>query len=472
MNVEIELSTESVIKAVSGILINGDMGISFIGISTDTRIIKPGYLFFALKGEKFDGHDFYMDAIRKGAKGLVISRFPKDFRVEEIPKTISVILVKDTLKALGDLASYWRKKLNSTFVAITGSCGKTTTKELTYNIISKFFKTAKNQANYNNLIGVPLSLLSMKEDTEIGILELGTNQKGEIERLSQIVKPHISVITSIYPAHLEGLGSIEGVLEEKISLFKNTWEDGTLIYNFDQEILRKRLEDFPQNKISFGFNRDADIFLRNLVFLKNNIKGEIVFRDSSYFLEIENIGKHNLLNLLASLCVAISLGLDLREIIPLIGNEIPLYKRFEVLEKGNFLIMDDTYNANPGSTKAALEYLKEISKDYKKKIIILGDMKELGENSERLHREIGGLVAEIADFAFFIGDMSKSYEEGFKEKTQNKNCNIFNNVKEFLEEKFPFEEIKKEKEKTIILVKGSRALKMERIVERLLKELN
>jgi len=188
MNVEIKLTTEDIIKATSGILINGDMGIIFRGISTDTRIIKPGYLFIALKGEKFDGHDFYKTAIEKGAKGLVFSHFPKGFKVEEIPKTISVILVKDTLKALGDIASFWREKLNSTFVAITGSCGKTTTKELTYNILSRFLKAFKNEANYNNLIGVPLSLLSIKENRDVAILELGTNQKGEIEREGERIR--------------------------------------------------------------------------------------------------------------------------------------------------------------------------------------------------------------------------------------------------------------------------------------------
>jgi len=471
MNVEINLSTEDIIKATSGTLINGDMGIGFKGISTDTRVIKPGYLFFALKGEKFDGHEFYKDAIEKGAKGLVISRFPKGFKIEEIPKTISIILVKDTLKALGDLAIFWRGKLNSIFVAITGSCGKTTTKELSYNIISKFFKTSKNQANYNNLIGVPLTLLSIKEDTEVVILELGTNQKGEIERLSQIVKPHISVITSIYPAHLEGLSSVEGVLEEKISLFKNTNKEGTLIYNFDQEILRKRVETFSQNKLSFGFDENADLSIKNLVFSENKIQGEITFKNSSYFLEIENIGKHNLLNLLASLCVAISLKLDLKEIVPLIGKEIPLYKRFKIFEKENFLIIDDTYNANPGSVKAALEFLKEISKDYEKKIVIFGDMKELGKDSEKFHKEIGSLVAEVADFVIFAGEMAKSYEEGFKREIQNKNCDTFNSVEEFLE-KFPFRKFKEEKKKTIILVKGSRALRMERVVEKLHEELS
>jgi len=470
MNVEIKLTTEDIIKATSGILINGDMGIIFRGISTDTRIIKPGYLFIALKGEKFDGHDFYKTAIEKGAKGLVFSHFPKGFKVEEIPKTVSVILVKDTLKALGDIASFWREKLNSTFVAITGSCGKTTTKELTYNILSRFLKAFKNEANYNNLIGVPLSLLSIKEDREVAILELGTNQKGEIERLSQIVKPHISVITSIFPSHLEGLGSIEGVLEEKISLFKNTDSNGTIIFNFDQEILRERVKDFPQNKVSFGFDNRADLSFKNLFFSEGKIKGEFLFKSEFYPFEIENIGKHNLSNLLASLCVAISLGFELKEIVPLLGKEIPLFKRFKVFEKESFLIIDDTYNANPGSIIAALEYLKDFSKNYGKKIVILGDMKELGKDSEKLHIEVGSFVAEVADIAIFAGDMAKSYEEGFKKKAKEKECNTFNSVEEFLESPFLKDLLNKEK-KAVILVKGSRALKMERVVERLIEEL-
>jgi UDP-N-acetylmuramoyl-tripeptide--D-alanyl-D-alanine ligase len=471
MNIERKLSTEEIIKATSGILINGDMGISFKGVSTDTRTIKPGYLFWALKGERFDGHNFYKDAIEKGAKGIVISHFPEGFRVEEIPKTISVILVKDTLKALGDLASLWREKLNSIFVAITGSCGKTTTKELTYNILSKFLKTAKNHANYNNLIGVPLSLLSVNKETEVAILELGTNQKGEIERLSQIVKPHISVITSIYPSHLEGLGSIEGVLEEKISLFKNTHPDGTLIYNFDQELLRTKTQTFPHNKLSFGFSESADISLKNLTFSENRIKAEVFLKGNYYPLEVENIGKHNLLNLLAALCVAVALGFDLEKIISLLGNEIPLFKRFKLFEKENFLIIDDTYNANPGSTKAALEFLQEISKNFDKKVVILGDMKELGEESESLHKEVGRAVAEVADLAIFTGEMAKSYKEGFEIDAEDKSCNVFSSVEEFLESSFLKELLLDKDEKIAILVKGSRALKMERIVERILKEL-
>lgn len=470
MNVEIRISTEDIVKATSGMLISGDMGIGFRGISTDTRIIKPGYIFWALKGERFDGHDFYKNALEKGAKGIVISHFPKGFKIEEIPKTVSVILVKDTLKALGDLANFWRKKFNFILVGITGSCGKTTTKEMTYNILSKFFKTAKNQANYNNLIGLPLSLLSIKEDTEVGVLELGTNQKGEIERLSQIVEPQISVITSIYPSHLKGLDSVEGVLEEKITLFKNTSKEGTIIYNFDQELLRDKVKDFPHHSLSFGFNKFADLSFQNLEIGEDKIKGEIRFQDRSYPLEIENIGKHNLLNLLASLCVAISLKIELEKIIPLIGKEIPLFKRFKVFEKRNILIIDDTYNANPGSVRAALEFLKDLSKSWERKIVILGDMKELGKDSDKFHEEIGKFVSEVADFAIFVGERAKSYEKGFLSQIKNKDYKTFSSVEDLLEN-FPLKHLfESDQIKTVILVKGSRALKTERIVEKLIEE--
>ncbi len=468
MNVENRFSTEDVIKATSGILINGDMGITFRGISTDTRIIKPGYLFWALKGERYDGHDFWKEAIDRGAKGLVISYFPLRFKIEELPKTISVILVKDTLQALGDLAHYWRKIINRPVVAITGSCGKTTTKELTCEMLSKFWRCFKNQENYNNLVGVPLSLLSMPEDADIGVFELGTNASGEIERLSKVVFPQVSVITCIYPAHLEGLKSLEGILKEKLSLFENTDERGTLIYNYDQEILREEVKGFKQKKLSFGFEKGADLRIKNVEFRGMEITGELVFKEQIYSLKIPNIGKHNLLNLLAGLAVVLSFELDLKKIVSELGKGIRLFQRTKFYQKEDFLIVDDTYNANPGSMKSAFEYLKEVYNG--KRVFILGEMKELGAESERYHQEVGALAGRFADFCYFIGNMAEAYAQGFSKSS--KSFETFKNTEEFLEKL----DIKKIKELCpeggAILVKGSRALKMERIVEKLLKELN
>ncbi|HAA83398.1 MAG: UDP-N-acetylmuramoyl-tripeptide--D-alanyl-D-alanine ligase [Thermodesulfobacterium commune] len=466
MNVENVFFTEDIIRATSGMLLNGDMGSSFRGISTDTRIIKPGYLFWALKGKNFDGHDFWKEAIEKGAKGLVISRFSSGFRLEDLPKTISVILVKDTLSALGDFAKFWRKKLNCVVVAITGSCGKTTTKELTFEILSRFFQTFKNLANYNNLIGVPLSILSMKEGTEVGVLELGTNAPGEIARLSEIVFPQVSVITCVYPAHLEGLGSLEGILEEKLSIFKNTDLNGKLVYFYDQEPLREKVKVFKQEKISFGFEEGADLRAKNLELDKDKLKVEIAFKTHKKSLILPQIGKHNVLNLLAAIAVGLSLNLDLDSIAEKIEKEVPLYQRAKCYKKGRFLIIDDTYNANPGSMKASLEWLRSFS-DYPQKIVILGDMLELGPESKRYHEEVGDLAKQVADQVYFIGENAKFYAATFSPKP----CEVFTTTEEFLEA-LKFLRIKDLFfGNTAILVKGSRGLRLERVVERLLEEL-
>lgn len=468
MNIENTFFLEDIVRVTKGVLLNGDMGAKFKGISTDSRIIPPGYLFWALKGLKYDGHDFWKEAVQRGAKGLVISRIPKDLRIEELPKTIALVLVKDTLYALQEFAHFWRKELNCIVVGITGSCGKTTTKELVYEILSKYFKTAKNEANYNNLIGTPLSLLSMKKGIEVAVLEIGTSFPGEIEKLAKIISPQVSVITSIYPAHLEGLSSIEGILEEKIKIFEHTDPQGTIVYFYDQEMLRKRANAFPHKKISFGFEEGATIRGRILQQNLESLKGEIYFKENKLLFELPNIGKHNVLNLLSALAVALSLGLEIDEIIKKINNrEISIYSRAKKFEKSNVLILDDTYNANPGSMRAAFEYLKSL-KEYPTKILILGDMKELGTHSERYHVEIGDLAKEVADIGYFIGDFAESYGKGFSPNFYK----TFKSVEEFLE-KFSEEELLEilKKKRAVVLVKGSRALKMERIVDKLLKEL-
>ncbi len=462
MNVEVNLTTEEVVRATEGILINGDMGISFRGVSTDTRIIQPGFLFWALKGKNFDGHSFWRIAIDKGAKGLILSHFPEGFKIEQIPKTVSVILVKDTLKALGDLGNFWRKKLNLKVVGVTGSCGKTTTKELIFAILSSYFKTSKNLANYNNLIGVPLSILSFKNDTEVAVLEVGTNSPGEIEKLAKIIEPQVSVITCIYPAHLEGLGSIEGVLEEKIKLFENTSLNGTLVYNYDQSILRERVKVLPHRKISFGFDPSSDFFVSKFEVKDFKIKAWLKYQEKNYFVEIPNLGKHYILNLLASLAVAIHFGLNLKEILEKLGKEILLFSRIKIYQNTKLWIVDDTYNANPGSMKTALEFLSTLPVKNMKKIAILGDMKELGIYAKEFHIKIGREASLVVEEAYFIGEMAEKYAEGFL--PSQKPFRIYPQVETFLKDL----EAGLKFEKAVILVKGSRALKMERIVEKLL----
>lgn len=464
MNVEVKLTTEDIVRATQGLLINGDMSIPFRGISTDTRIIQPGFLFWALKGKNFDGHTFWKTALDRGAKGLVLAYFPEGFKIEEIPKTISVILVKDTLKALGDLGNFWRKKLKFQVIGITGSCGKTTTKELTFSILSLYFKTSKNLGNYNNLIGVPLSILSFKEDTEVAVLEVGTNAPGEIERLAQIIEPQISVLTCVYPAHLEGLGSVEGVLEEKIKLFEYTSSSGTLIYNYDQPMVRERTKLFSQRKISFGFNPEADFSISKVEVEESKIKAQVRYQGNIYPLEIPNFGKHYLLNLLAGLAVASCFELDLKEILENLGKKISLYSRIKVYKATDFWVIDDTYNANPGSMKTALEFLLTLDVKEMKKVAILGDMKELGSYAKEFHREIGKKAGEVVEEAYFVGEMAEEYAKGFS--LSKKPFKVYSEVEALLKDL----ERELKFEKAVILIKGSRALKMERVVEKLLSE--
>lgn len=459
MLIENYLTTEEIVKAVSGILVNGDMGIPFRGICTDTRILEPGYIFWALEGKKFDGHDFWKVALERGAKGLLIHRIPEDMKLEELPKTVSVILVRNTLFALGELAKNYREKKGFRVIAITGSCGKTTTKEILSSLLSAFFRVAKNEANYNNLIGVPLSILGIRENPDWVILEVGTSQRGEIGRLAEIAGPVISVITCIYPAHLDGLGSLEGVLEEKISLFEKTSPEGTLVFYFDQELLRDRVRIFNQRKISFGEAEGAD--LRLIAYSERGEKTQLVldYHGTNYDLEVPLVGKHNILNLLASLSAGLATGLSLKDMIDALSRGIHLFMRMRFVEAGPWLIIDDTYNANPGSMREALKFLGSKTEGKARRVAILGDMKELGERSEEFHEEIGKVASEYSDTAIFIGEMAEYYARGYCHS--GKPFKVYGSVEEFLEkEKLPEENL-------IILVKGSRSMRMERIVQKL-----
>ncbi|MFN3505386.1 MAG: UDP-N-acetylmuramoyl-tripeptide--D-alanyl-D-alanine ligase [Caldimicrobium sp.] len=462
MLVNTPFSTEDIVKALRGILVNGDMGIAFKGICTDTRILEPGYLFWALKGKRFDGHTFWIEAIAKGAKGLILEYFPSEMKLEELPKTISIILVRDTLQALGELAKWYREQKKFKVIGITGSCGKTTTKELTATLLSQFFRVAKNEANYNNLIGVPLSILQIKEKPDWVVLELGTNAPNEIKKLAEIISPQISLITCVYPAHLEGLGSLEGVLEEKLSLFKATPEEGALIYFYDQPWLREKVSAFPHKKISYGKELGADLRLIMLKSLDEGFWAEIEYSGKRYHFRTNPMGEHNLLNLLGAIATCLSLGISLEEVLKVLPEDLSLFVRGKLYKKGEVHILDDSYNANPGSMEKALLWLGDFTQAVKPKVVILGDMKELGEETRKFHIRIGELAGEVADSAIFIGEMAPFYAEGFK--SANKPYEIYPNVETFLE-RFTLE-IKK----GIILIKGSRALRMERITQKLLEE--
>jgi len=456
------LSTEDVVRATKGILLNGDMGLTFSGVTTDSREVEPGFLFFALKGKRFDGHEFIKEAIASGVKGAVVERMPDYLRWDDLPRDVSIILVKDTLYALGELARYVRSLDSYKIIAITGSCGKTTTKEMTYQILSKFYKCGKNEANFNNLIGVPMTILAQDRDKDWVILEIATNSPGEIARLTEITNPDLGAITCVYAAHLEGLKSLEGILEEKTSLFAKMREDGTIVYFYDQENLRERAKNFPQTKISFGFEKGADLWIENFEEAKEGAKISLVWSEKKREIFAKLKGRHQVLNLSASIAIALGTGLEFEEVCEKLPEIEEFYSRLKVIKTENLVVLDDTYNANLGSVAVALEYLENFPKGDFKKVAILGDMKELGEFAKSAHQSIGELAGKVVDFAIFVGEHAQDYRAGFG----NGDCLTFETTEALIE---ALKQGKINLSRCVVLVKGSRAMGMERFVLALLE---
>ncbi|MBW2544573.1 MAG: UDP-N-acetylmuramoyl-tripeptide--D-alanyl-D-alanine ligase, partial [Deltaproteobacteria bacterium] len=250
------LKTEEIIAATGGTLVRGNPAGAFEGLSTDSRAVIKGNFFIPLTGERFEGHDFIPDAVKNGASGLLIQRRAEGIQ-ESVPGDVSVVLVDDTLRALGDIANLWRRKFTIPVVAVTGSSGKTTTKEMIAMVAGLSGNVLKSRGNYNNLVGLPLSLLEMNAEHEIAVVEMGTSRRGEIERLTTIAEPDIGVITNIGPAHLEGFGSVDAVMEEKGDLFFNMRDDGLAIINRDDEFSRILADRWTGRNISFGIDENA-----------------------------------------------------------------------------------------------------------------------------------------------------------------------------------------------------------------------
>ncbi len=445
-----EIRLEDILKAVSGSIPNSQLRgepLSTLnsqpikGVSIDSRTVSPGELFIALKGNNFDGHSFLEQAKQKGAIAAIV-QIPNPSAGSDGQSPIPSIVVKDTLIALGDLADWYRNLFSIPIIGITGSNGKTTTKELTAKCLSTKYRVLKNEKSFNSLTGVPLTLFNLSKNDEICVLEIGANHPGEIGRLAQIAKPSIGVITNIAPTHLENFKTIEGVLEEKLKLLEMA---EVSILNADDPLLSQR-----RNAFKFGIN-NGDLRAE----LLESTKG-IRFKVNGVLFELPLFGKYQVYNALAAISVGIHSNLELQELSETLKEAVPAPHREEIINFNGIKIIDSTYNANPVSMRLALEELKR----YKgRKVAILGDMLELGENASQFHLAIGKTLKEFGvQIIIGVGELAKGYVNG-------------NGV----DEKFYFESIDlllKEignviKPGDVILIKGSRAIGMERIVESL-----
>lgn len=456
------LSAVEILEATGGTALRGGTGWSCRGISTDTRTLRAGNLFIALPGENFDGHDCLAAASAKGAAGLLIraDRFEK---LADGTKGVPVIGVPDTLRGLGAIAHAWRMRFAIPIVAITGSSGKTTTKEMIAAIASRSRNILKTEGNLNNLIGLPQTLLRLNEGHDLAIVEMGTNTPGEIARLAAIAAPDIGLITNIGSAHLEGLGSIEAVREEKGALFGVMAGRGTALINADDPHIAVIAERWRGKRVTFGLTPDVEVTARGIGTAgAEGVRFTLVIDGIGIPVRMSVCGTHNIRNALAATAAAGALGFDRHAIAAGLAAFRPVPGRMEIrrLANGAFIIMD-AYNANPASMREALKTLQGL-KGAGSAIAILGDMLELGGKAEELHEGVGAILAETrVDRVFLKGTLSRSTAAGaLKEGFPQERVAFFDEPGEVIS--CLRAQLKKD---DWILIKGSRKMKMEAVAE-------
>jgi UDP-N-acetylmuramoyl-tripeptide--D-alanyl-D-alanine ligase len=465
MNTDAPIFTPAqVLDATGGELISGRVDRPFEGVSTDSRQIKPGNLFVALTGDNFDGHHFIGLALDGGATGVVVQN-TNTLDLKKIHEGACVVIrVTDTLTAMGDLAHAFRMRFAIPVIGLTGSSGKTTTKEMLACILEMEKKVLKTQGNLNNLIGLPQTIFRLTHQHDIAILEMGTNMRGEIKRLTKIASPDIGLITNVGPAHLAGLGSVEMVREEKGDLFCHLNPSGTAVVNLDDEAVRMAAERWSGKRVTFSMTASADVGVIDI--RKNGARGvsfNLMVREQIHKVEMKVAGIHNIYNAMAAAATAMAVGCRVESISKGLASFEPVRGRMEIIKLQNgAYVINDAYNANPASVREALLTLKDL-KGAHHAFVFLGDMLELGEAAEEFHRKIGILLATTGVTSVFLqGDFAEITAAGALEGGLAKS-----QVMLLKDDDEAMASLKKQLRKgDWILVKGSRRMKMDRIVAR------
>jgi UDP-N-acetylmuramoyl-tripeptide--D-alanyl-D-alanine ligase len=453
---QIKITIEDLFDLPGAIIYNPDKYQPVSAVTIDSRKIPLNALFVAIKGKKFDGHNFVKDVIKKGIKAVVINKSQLN-KIGDLK--VPLITVPDTTIALGTIAGAWRQKLNSKIIALTGSAGKTSTKDILVQLLSEKFSVNKTVANNNNHIGVPLTILSTNSKFDVLVVEMGTNHFGEIQYSADIVKPDYALITNIGDSHLEYFKNQDGVFKEKSALLKVTESrKGMIFINNDDTYLRKYGAKL-KNKVTFAFNNYA-IVKGKIIGLTGEGKTEILIKYArkTFKLSVPLYGEQNAKNVLAAVTIALKMGLTQKEIESGTKKLVPADKRLNVKKDAGYMLIDDTYNANPESMKASLELLGKISA-YKQRIAVLGDMFELGKEDIKLHRNLASVIKKNKiDSLFTIGRRMKHLNETLiKSGIEMKHFSSRKSLKDFLETK--------DITNSVILVKGSRGMKMEEFVQ-------
>lgn len=401
------MKVEDIVKATNGKLLVGKLQENCENFCTDTRKIQKGDVYVGLKGEKFNGNEYYKDALEKGAKVAVISgiKISEEDLKQYNDKTI--IEVKDSLEAFGDIAAYKRELYDIPVVQITGSVGKTSTRDIIANVVRTQYKTLQTEGNQNNAIGLPTTLLKLK-DHEAVVVESGMNHLGEIRYLGKIAKPTVAVITNIGTAHIGFLGSRENILKAKLEILENLKPGGYIVINNDNDMLNKwAKEDTKYKKYTFGIDEKSDVMAYNIKVNENYSTYNVKIDNKEYSVKVPVSGVHFVYNSLCAIAVGNLLNIAPENIIKGIETFSLTKNRMEVDKiKDNITVINDAYNASYDSMKAAIEYLQNLPGN--RKIAVLGDMFELGEFAEEIHRKVGiEVFTHKIDVLVTVGELAK-----------------------------------------------------------------
>ena len=440
------MKISELIKASGAKILSEPDGDLEVKISTDTRTIGSGDFYLPLKGANFDGEKFIQEALDKGAAGAFCTEAPDERKGNG--KTL--LLVDNTLETYLKLANYRRNKLNFTVVAVTGSSGKTTTKELVASVLAEKFKTFKTPLNHNNEIGLCRTIFEAPDDTEVLVLEMGMRGLGEIEVLSKCAEPDITIISNVGTAHIGRLGSRENIAKAKCEIVK--YQRGNIFIAHDDELIRKTVE-FDGEKIFYSLKEVK-------ILEKSEHYSKFEYENNIYELNVG--GDYNIENALAAINTGMKLGLSVREIQAGLKKYAPIEKRWEAVKSGGFEIINDSYNANPESMRAFVDTILEL---YTKPVIVLGDMGELGDEEIRYHRELGGYINNHKNLkpdtiVLSLGSLSKYITEEIK-NCRSKHFDRIEELVGFIRKEIP--------QDSKIFLKASRSMKFERIIEDLSK---
>lgn len=438
-----------IVEATQGILVSGNKDDEINFFSQDSRQMKNGGMYIPLKGERFDGHNFIESAFQTGAQAIISE---KDVKYEDK----IVIKVKDTYQALKDMASYLRNHRPVKVVGVTGSVGKTSTRDMVYSVVKQKYKTLKTEGNYNNEIGLPLTILRY-HDEEILVLEMGMNHLQEMSRLSMIARPDIACITNVGTAHIGELGSRENILKAKLEITDGMKEGSTLIINQDNDMLQT--VELPHlNVVRVGKGKEASIQASHIVLEETKSSFEVEYQGKKEIIEVPVQGEHNISNALIAIAVGIALNISLEDIKKGI-QEFKLTKnRMDILEKNHKTVIDGTYNASVDSMKSSIDVLANYKK---RKVAILADMLELGDYSQQLHEEVGSYVASKGiNILVCVGKEAKYIYQ--KARESMKDVYYFESNQEVIAR---LDELLKEDD--VILVKGSHSMNLKEVVKKI-----